>query len=116
MKTDSPIEQGATRSRSTKAKLTIAALTGLLAGGTLIACNSGSQPASKDSTPASKSANACSGKDGCPGKDGCGAKSDSKKNDSAKASCSGKDGCPGKDETKQAAGEKNSCGGKNGCG
>lgn len=103
-------------SRSTKATLTIAALSGLLAGGTLIACNTGSQPAQKDSTPASAADNSCSGKDGCPGKDGCGAKSDSKKEDSAKASCSGKDGCPGKDDAKRAGGDKNSCSGKNGCG
>ena len=112
MKTDSPIEQTNRRTRSTKAKLTIAALSGILAGGTLIACNSGSQPASKNSTPASKSANSCSGKDGCPGKD----KSETHKDDSAKASCSGKDGCPSKDEAKKAAGAKDACSGKNGCG
>ena len=111
MNTDCPSEQSDRRRVSTKAKLTIAALSGILAGGALIGCNSGSQPTFKDSTLAFKSANSCSGKDGCSGKD----KSEAKKDDSAKASCSGKDGCPSKDEAKTAAGSKDSCSGKNGC-
>ena len=71
---------------STKAKLAIAALSGLLAGG-LVACNSSGQPAQKDSTPASKSANSCSGPNGCSGK------SETKKEGDSKASCNAKDGC-----------------------
>lgn len=89
--------------RSRYATLTIAALSGLLAGGTLMACNS-SPAAQKDSTPASKSANSCSAKDGC------GAKDEAKKEGDAKASCGAKD------EAKKASAGKASCSGKNGCG
>ena len=93
-------------------KLTVAALSGLLVGGTLVGCNSSSK---KASTPTSQSANGCGSKDGCGAKHGCGANGAGDKSE-ARSDGTAKAGCGAKHEAKSASSGKAACGGKNGCG